>query len=354
MTKGKMIYTIIITLVFCIMTLGYAALQQKIDIEAEANIDSTYRVEITKVEEGTVTGNARSTNAPQYNGLNASFYVGLTNTTDTITYTIEITNYSTVDVRLNNTEIGIDGSSNIEVKKIGIRNGDIMNAGSLKVITIKVKLKEATSSEQTGTINIRFDFDRLKGGTGEVVEEVYSSYKIGDKITFAGSDWYVIEDSGTAQDYVVLLKETVLTNAELGTYAPNSTYDSARFGSTTDYETSNVKEAVEKYIIEKGITEELKQIDKYKIRLITTDEVINNLGWTSGTGTSVTTSGNNVPKWVYQNFGGNSYWTMTSDANNSSSVWYVHTYGNFISGNTQGINGVRPVINLYKTAITSQ
>ena len=172
MSKIKLLICVVMTFVLCIMTLGYAALQERIDLEVEASIDSTYRVEITSVAQGTASGDARSTAAPQYNGLNANFYVGLTNTTDIITYNIEITNYSTVDIKLNELSITVDGSNYIKAQKNGIRNGDIMLAGSTKNITLKVKYNgEAQSSEQTGTVTLNFNFTRLKGGVGEVAEE---------------------------------------------------------------------------------------------------------------------------------------------------------------------------------------
>lgn len=41
------------------------------------------------------------------------------------------------------------------------------------------------------TVTLNFNFTRLKGGTGEVV--VDNSYEVGDKISFARSDWYIIE-----------------------------------------------------------------------------------------------------------------------------------------------------------------
>ena len=175
MSIKRTIFIIIMTLILCIMTLGYAALQERIDIEVEANIDSTYRVEITRVQEGTVVvGDARSVQAPSYHDLTATFNVGLTNDTDYITYTIEITNYSTVDIRLNNTEITTT-NNNISFVKSGIRNGDIILAGSTKTVTIKIKLDTETGSEQTGTITVMFDFTRLKGGLGEVQEDSYYS-----------------------------------------------------------------------------------------------------------------------------------------------------------------------------------
>ena len=110
MSKLKLIMCVVMTFVLCIMTLGHAALQERIDVEVRADIDSTYRVEITRVQEGAVVGDARSVQVPSYNNLTSTFNVGLTNDTDYITYTIEVTNYSTVDVILNELSITVDGS----------------------------------------------------------------------------------------------------------------------------------------------------------------------------------------------------------------------------------------------------
>ena len=183
MTLRGVIVSFIMTIVLSIMVLGYAALQQRIDIEGEATVDSTYKVQINSVREKSATGDARSTSVFQYNGLSTTFHVGLTNETDTITYEIELNNLGTVDAILNNTEILIDGSNNMKVVRLGVKNGDILLANSLKILTITVKLTEVTSSEQTANITINLDYTRLKGGTGEVVPEVYPTYQIGDKIT---------------------------------------------------------------------------------------------------------------------------------------------------------------------------
>ena len=130
MSKINLIMCVVMTFVLCIMTLGYVALQERIDVEVEANIDSTYRVEIT--------------------------------------------DYSTVDIRLNNVEINTT-NNNIKITKIGIRNGDIMLASSTKTFTVKIKLETATSSEQISTITVSHELTRLKGGTGSVVKEGYDA-----------------------------------------------------------------------------------------------------------------------------------------------------------------------------------
>ena len=102
---------------------------------------------------------------------------------------------------------------------------------------------------------------------------------------------------------------------------------------------------------------DLKEIDNYKIRLITTDELSTNLGWRSLDKYATDADNSNVPTWVYQNFGTNAYayWTMTPDANNSSTVRYVSSDGKVYHSYVRFIyHGVRPVINLLKSNIPAQ
>ena len=102
---------------------------------------------------------------------------------------------------------------------------------------------------------------------------------------------------------------------------------------------------------------DLKEVDGYKIRLITVDELESNLGYTQRTGTNIYYyDSENTPTWVYQNFGYQnknvySYWTMTSYSNNSSFVWYVSGSNILGYGPVSNTYGIRPVINLLKSAI---
>ena len=101
------------------------------------------------------------------------------------------------------------------------------------------------------------------------------------------------------------MKKMVLTNAELGTYASSSGSVTMKYHDSSNvYATSKVKEFLEGTYINTLGEFNLKEIDGYKIRLITVDELINNLGWKTGTDTSVTYDGNSVPDWVYKNMGG--------------------------------------------------
>ena len=243
-----------------------------------------------------------------------------------------------------------------------------MLAGATKTVTLKDKYDGTTqSSEQTGTVTLTFNFTRLKGGTGEVV--VDNSYIIGEKVRFAGSDWYVIEDSDASQDYVVALKENVLTNAELGEYAIGSTNKMSYYWSSTchsaniygyteedtsgcaghnSYAESKVKEYLEGVylpLIDSNNTK-LKEVNSYKIRLITKDEMIDHLGCTSSDCTS-----SEYQAWLRFSGTGINYWTMTPYR--TEYVWLLMSNGLFgwfyYISNSE--NSIRPVINLYKNAI---
>ena len=168
------------------------------------------------------------------------------------------------------------------------------------------------------------------------------------------------------------MKEKVLTNAELGSYAygnelysmefawnnschnKNHGYTSANYGcnNTDDYANSKIRELLEGTYINTLGASNLKLIDGYKIRLITIDELVTNLGCTNSCSSS-------QYGWVYQNLGGagkgvEGYWTMTRNDSNANHrlIWYV--------SNRSGLNynfalyesnGIRPVINLLKSSI---
>ena len=173
------------------------------------------------------------------------------------------------------------------------------------------------------------------------------------------------------------MKETVLTNAELGEYAYNGTYDTMEYtwtdnchndnhgystssrycDNTNSYATSKVKKFLEGTYINTLGANNLKEVDGYKIRLITVDELTSNLGCASN-GSSYTCTSSQYASWVYQNFGENKnnvygYWSMTPHPDYSSNPRFVYSYG-LVSGCAviHNIGAVRPVIHLLKANIS--
>ena len=197
---------------------------------------------------------------------------------------------------------------------------------------------------------------------------LYQAYNIGDKVTYNGMDFYVIENSDENIDSVTLLKAEPLTYEEIQIYSSGTGssshnyggYGVMRYGTTSEYGSSYVKLTVETWSSDKLNVLDLKEDNLgYKTRLLTLDELITNLAvvLNGGATTEQYIMSENTPSWVYnENY---AYWTMSVSGDSSSRVWYVSDYGNVVDydvydGSTYyDSNGgvVRPVVTIFKSAI---
>ncbi len=202
----------------------------------------------------------------------------------------------------------------------------------------------------------------------------YKAYKIGDEVTYNGINFYVIENSDENSDSVILLKAEPLKKDEVNLssteIASKVSYDGNNYltmayyardncvsaggdsGCTTDYKLSDVKQVVDVWSNSKLKSSDLKE-DKtgYSARLITYNELIDNLGYgDNGHGTIEMSKNGETPSWVYNsNYW---YWTMSQYEDSTSYVWDVSRYGNaydYIVYSNEG--SVRPVITIKKSAI---
>ena len=207
----------------------------------------------------------------------------------------------------------------------------------------------------------------------------YKSYKIGDEITYNGINFYVIENSDENSDTVTLLKEEPLTVAEVNKYggvgtgnnhvnkntstSKGTAYDKNGYGGmayyssstcgengdtgcTTDYAKSEVKYVVDAWALDKLKANDLKE-DKtgYRARLITYNELINNLGCSSS-------SCESSPYKIFLFNSNYWYWTMSQLGDSTFFVWYVYDVAAVGGGNVYDYGGtVRPVITIKKSAI---
>ena len=215
------------------------------------------------------------------------------------------------------------------------------------------------------------------------------AYKIGDEITYNGINFYVIENSDENSDTVTLLKREPLTVDEVNKYggvgtennhvnkntssSKGTAYDNNGYGGmayyssstcgyngskwiadgcTTDYAKSEVKYVVDAWALDKLKASDLKE-DKtgYSVRLITLDDLVDNLGYTI---VDVTThyapTADVTPSWVYNS----NYWyyTMSQREDSTYRVWYVDNGGGMYNALVCYYEGsVRPVITIKKSAI---
>ena len=97
MKDKKKVLIGILSVLVCIMTVGYALLAQELTINGRASIDSTWKVEITNITSKDIVGGAVNKVDPTYTATTANFSVGLTQPGDSITYDITVTNKGTLD-----------------------------------------------------------------------------------------------------------------------------------------------------------------------------------------------------------------------------------------------------------------
>ena len=209
---------------------------------------------------------------------------------------------------------------------------------------------------------------------GKSTKVTYKAYKIGDEITYNGISFYVIENSDENSDSVTLLKaeplkkgEVDLSSTEIAnkvSYNSNNYLTMAYYardncvsagdisGCTTDYKLSDVKQVVDVWSNSKLKSSYLKE-DKtgYSARLITVDELTDNLGYgDNGQGTIKMSQNGETPSWVYNS--NYLYWTMSQYEDSTSYVWRVDGDGDVYYNDVySNIGFVRPVITLLKSAI---
>ena len=183
----------------------------------------------------------------------------------------------------------------------------------------------------------------------------YASYSVGDHISYNGVTYYVIEDSGTTNAIVKLLKEKPLTVKEINDLNINgitvtsvggdSSYGSVQYGSSTDYSQSTVKQVVDAWknnVVKSG--------DAATARLIDLGDLTVNLGYEhfdNGSSQGYSTT-DDTPSLV-KNY--SSWWTMIQYGD-SQNVYVIGGNGGLRYESVSYRYGyyVRPVLELNKSA----
>ena len=366
-----------------IMAVGYALLSQQLSINGSASITSNWQVEITNINEKEKSTGA-TTNNTNYTATTASFNTSLTSPGDYALYEVTVTNKGTLDAVLSAKPTVTTGNNEaIGYELEGIKKGDkILKNNQTDTFTIKVTYNSSTTTQPsnlTSNIEVTLNYEQ---DLGQVV--VYDTYSIGDVVSFADSDWYVIKNSTDDEDYVTLLKKENLTTYEItnnyadyegGYYTPRMTfnrscYNNGGCSNHNKYEESTVREMLENAFlptIDPNLNK-TKEINGYRIRLINKSDLVDNLGFeyqVVGT-TEKYVAGDNgtnfiiAPHYEYSQYAStytiySAYWTMIPSSLDNQKVMqiYAQTQPTYIWTSSQyGYeNYVRPVINLLKSSI---
>ena len=189
------------------------------------------------------------------------------------------------------------------------------------------------------------------------------AYSAGEIVSYQGMNFIVLENSPASEAIVKLLKQTPLTQGEVNRYlnVSQASYDAndiqyksgcIYFGEcSADYDNSDVKKVVDAWAQDNLDLEKLVEVKGYKVRLITIDDLIENLGFINQ---KIDTHDyfiktEDTPVQIYES--GEKFWTMNRYEDSDRYVYFYSDRANSIDVDSK--NKIRPVINLYKCELGS-
>lgn len=212
----------------------------------------------------------------------------------------------------------------------------------------------------------------------------YKDYNIGEIVNLNNMEFYVIKNSSADDNYVTVIKKDPLKTTEIQQYGSghinkytqwNSglvndyngygaiayyTSEDCRFnvqpkiedGCTNAYNQSDIKYVVDSWTNGEFTVNQLKEVSGYKARLITAEELNDNLGC------KMSSCDNSPYEWIYESYYGQAstekfYWTMSGWVNAYHEELYTIKLEDWVSEyqHVSDVGMIRPVINILKTAL---
>lgn len=146
------------------MAVGYAALSQALVINGTANITTEWKIMITDIKEGKMSG-AESKTSPSYTSTTATFDVNLLYPGATAQYVITVANQGSLNAKLTSVD-GIDSANKVSPSSItysiDAKSDDLLNSGATKDYIITVKWNADASDltqtkSKTATITLNYE-----------------------------------------------------------------------------------------------------------------------------------------------------------------------------------------------------
>ncbi|MFQ8643247.1 MAG: DUF6273 domain-containing protein [Oscillospiraceae bacterium] len=168
MSKNKKRNIIIGSLcaVVLLMAVGYAAFQTVLNIQGTSNITSSWNVKITNVTSKNIVGTASNNGDPSFEELSATFKTSLQAPGDSIEYDITVSNAGSLDAKLDEITLSDTNNPAIKFTASGMTKGDVITAGSTKVLTVKVEYLSSVSEQPTNTtstLTVDLDYSQATG-----------------------------------------------------------------------------------------------------------------------------------------------------------------------------------------------
>ena len=156
--------------VVLLMVVGYAAFATQLNITGTGKITSNWNILITDIQTKNIVGGASNASDPTGKGtLTATFKTNLVSPGDSIEYDITVSNQGTLNAVLEKITLSDSNNPAIKFTTSGLTEGDALNAGDSKVLTVKVEYDNAVTSQPENTkseLTITLDYVQEGTSTG--------------------------------------------------------------------------------------------------------------------------------------------------------------------------------------------
>ncbi len=232
----KRILVLSLCLVVFVMSLGYAALSQYVELDGIASIDRSWIVKVTNVTN--TTSNGASSISSNYVSNTVTLNANLPTSSSTITYTITLSNQGNIPAKLNDIEIIEDENSNITYEISGVlEEVTTLAPGETNTAKVTIKYKNGVTniSETKKELMLTFIYVENSGTTGGNSGDSTSDtenvvYQPGEAVMYnAGNGeklYYIVttNDTTSATTVQMIADEAVTTSTASGAQTALNNY----------------------------------------------------------------------------------------------------------------------------------
>ncbi len=191
--KNKKVTIAMICFLIVAIALGYSVLTQLLQINGTSSVVGDFKIEFTKIEEGTMV-NSKTITTGGIGSTTANFTVDLKKPGSSAVYDVTVENKGSIDAILTSIT-GLDESNEKEPVDIiysidGIKEGDPLNAGEEKTFQVKVVWKVSATTIPTTSKSLTLKLNYEQQGDGNIITPA-SCFTINDQGTITG---YTCED----------------------------------------------------------------------------------------------------------------------------------------------------------------
>ena len=211
--KRNKIIIFILTLIVCMMGVGYAAFNTQLDIKGSTEISSEWDIKIISAEVSDTGGSGENVKNT-YTDLTANLEANLYSKGDYVEYNVIVENAGTFDAKLDT--LGITNSNNeaVKITSTGLVKGQPLYKGETATLTVRIEYNpnyEGDASGTSGETTIDLGFVQNSEGTIEPTVDHLVTYDY----TTNGGESTTAEDEYVAEGTSINLSYTATkTNYE--------------------------------------------------------------------------------------------------------------------------------------------